>query len=223
MDSPAHRGDPRRPPDFCRYAETGASFSQCARELAPRVELQLAEDAREVALDRACGDEQRLCDLAVGEALAGELGDAALAGRQRVEPREHDPARARTGGAELGLRLLARAAVRPRGGRRRALRGEALAPRCGGCAAEAGRRGRRGHARSSRLASPRSNASIASRSRDSPRSPPATTAGRTLRHAERARSAECPGELELLVCEASCRLAVAEREMGDAACDRQGR
>ena len=40
-------------------------------------------------------------------------------------------------------------------------------------------------------------------------------AGGTLRHAERARGAECPGELELLVCEASRRLVLAEREMGE--------
>ena len=37
---------------------------------------------------------------------AGELGDPALAGRQRVEPRENDAARARAGGAELGLGLF---------------------------------------------------------------------------------------------------------------------
>ena len=40
-------------------------------------------------------------------------------------------------------------------------------------------------------------------------------AGGALRHAECARGAECPGELELLFCEASCRLALAEREMGE--------
>jgi hypothetical protein len=56
-----------------------------------------------VTLDRACSDEQRLCDLAVGEALAGVLGYAALAGCQRVDPCKKDAARAGAGGAELGL------------------------------------------------------------------------------------------------------------------------
>ena len=59
-----------------------------------------------MTLNRACGDEQGLGDLAVDEALAGELGDSALAGCQRVEARENDSPGARTGGAELGLRIL---------------------------------------------------------------------------------------------------------------------
>jgi hypothetical protein len=59
-----------------------------------------------MTLNRACCDEQHLCDLTVGEVLAGELGDPALAGRQRVEPCEHDPARARTGGSQLGLGVV---------------------------------------------------------------------------------------------------------------------
>ena len=48
-------------------------------KLASRAELQLAEDAREVTLDRACGDEEGLGDLAICEVLAGELGDPPLA------------------------------------------------------------------------------------------------------------------------------------------------
>jgi hypothetical protein len=59
-----------------------------------------------VTFNRACGNEECLCYLAVGEALAGELGDTALAGCQGVEPRENDPARARAGGAKLGLGLF---------------------------------------------------------------------------------------------------------------------
>src|SRR5215211_3571178 len=76
---------------------------QRARELISRVEPELAEDARQVPFNRAGGDEQRLCDLAVGEALAGELGDAALAGGQRVEPGQDDSARPRPRRAKLGL------------------------------------------------------------------------------------------------------------------------
>src|SRR5436309_1633588 len=34
------------------------------------------------------------------------LGDTALAGRQRLEPAENHPARARTGGAELGVGVV---------------------------------------------------------------------------------------------------------------------
>ena len=83
-------------------------------KLVSRVELQLAENAREVTLDSTRGDEQHLCDLAVGQALAGELGDSALAGRQRVEPCEQNPTRARARGTELrfgvfGKRLRTRA------------------------------------------------------------------------------------------------------------------
>lgn len=71
-----------------------------------RVELQFAEDAREMTFNRACGDEEGLGDLAVRKSPAGKLGDPALAGRQRVETCENGPARARASGAELGLGLL---------------------------------------------------------------------------------------------------------------------
>src|SRR5829696_8265289 len=71
------------------------------REFVSRAELQFVEDTREVTLHRPRRDEERLGDLAVGESLAGELGDAALAGCERVEPGEHDPARARAGRAKL--------------------------------------------------------------------------------------------------------------------------
>src|SRR5215218_5636383 len=64
------------------------------RELVARRQAQLAEDAREVALDGARGHEQRLRDLAVGEALARELGDAPLARGQRLEAGQRHPARA---------------------------------------------------------------------------------------------------------------------------------
>ena len=45
--------------------------------------------------------------------LAGELGDTALAGCQRVEPSENDPTRPRAGGSELGLSVVGE---RPRTG-----------------------------------------------------------------------------------------------------------
>ena len=55
---------------------------ECRVELVSRIELQLSEDTREVTLNRACGNEECLGDLAVGQAPAGELRDPALAGRQ---------------------------------------------------------------------------------------------------------------------------------------------
>lgn len=45
----------------------------------------------EVPFDGAGGDEQVLGDVAVGQAGGGELGDAALAGCQRVEPAQDEP------------------------------------------------------------------------------------------------------------------------------------
>jgi hypothetical protein len=75
-------------------------------QLVSRVEAKLTEDAREVTLDRAGGNEEGLGDLAVGETLAGELGNATLAGGQRVEPCEDNSAGARTGGANLGLGIF---------------------------------------------------------------------------------------------------------------------
>ena len=68
--------------------------------------MKLAKDTGEVTLDRACGDEKGLGDLAVSKTLTREFSDSALTGGQRVHPCEHDAARARAGGAELGLGLL---------------------------------------------------------------------------------------------------------------------
>jgi hypothetical protein len=59
-----------------------------------------------MTLNRACSDEEGLGDLAVAEALAGELGDPALARCQRVEPGEKNAARACGSGAKLGLGLF---------------------------------------------------------------------------------------------------------------------
>src|SRR5204863_3556357 len=52
-----------------RYAGT-RGLLEGRRELVAGVELQLAEDARQVTLDRSRRDEQALRDLAVREALA---------------------------------------------------------------------------------------------------------------------------------------------------------
>src|SRR3954467_1529520 len=46
-----------------------------ARALQPRVDAELVEDAREVALDGPFGDEQTAGDLGVGRTLGDERGD----------------------------------------------------------------------------------------------------------------------------------------------------
>ena len=136
-----------------------------------------------------------LCDLAVGEVLAGELGDPALAGCQRVEPGEHDPARARAGGAELGLGLFGeRLGARAVGGVERsreklALSRASIAPPKQGAEVSEG-------TRASNIASPRSKASMASRAEalHAHRRP-----RRRLRASPRPARAgrRMPGELEL--------------------------
>ncbi len=75
-------------------------------ELVARVELELAEDAGEVALHGSRRDEERLRDLAVRPALARQLGDPKLARRQRIDSGQDDATRTRAGGTKLRLRLF---------------------------------------------------------------------------------------------------------------------
>src|SRR5215208_4817930 len=56
--------------------------SEAARELGPRAHAELPVHAREVALDRALGEEQRRRDLSVRPAARHELRHAALGRRQ---------------------------------------------------------------------------------------------------------------------------------------------
>ena len=176
--------------------------------------MQLAEDAREVTFNRARGDEQHLGDLSVGEALAGVLGDTGLAGSQRVESRENDPARARAGGAELGLGLFGE-----RSGAQAVGDVERLAEKLSGLGAP--------------IAPPKEGAEVSQGTRSFQSGVAALErvdgltkqelstltaghdAGGMLCHAECARGAECPGKLELLFRQASGRFAVAEHEMGE--------
>jgi hypothetical protein len=58
-----------------RRAEIGISDIEQNSELASRIELQLPKDTGEMALDSAGGDEERLGDLAICEAVGRELGD----------------------------------------------------------------------------------------------------------------------------------------------------
>ena len=183
----------------------GSSFRESSRSL--------REDAREVALNRACGNEEGLRDLAVGEALARELGDPAFTGRQRVGPRENDPRR----GAHpwRGASVSAYSASGPAPARWAASSASrvVLALQCAGCVAEAWRRDQHGRGPFSNLASPRSNASMASRSRDAPRSPPATTpAARSATPSARGAPNAWASRSSL---QAFRRFVIAEREMGE--------
>src|SRR6476646_6148836 len=79
------------PPSFLRGAR-GAG-GECGVKVAARVELQLAEDAREVALDRTCGDEEGLRDLPHGQATTRVFRDAPLARGQGAEPPDDQASR----------------------------------------------------------------------------------------------------------------------------------
>ena len=156
------------------------------------------------------------------EALPGELGDAALARRQRVEPGEDDPARARAGGAKLGLGLLReRLGARAVGGveclaQEFSRLGSPIAPPQQG--AEVGEGARSLQARV---------ATLERLDRLTEQKRPTVTAGHDaggmLRHAERTRGAECPGELDLLFCEASADSRSPSASWASAASERQGR
>ena len=121
---------------------------------------------------------------------------------------------ARTGGAELGLGVVGeRSGARAVGGVE-CLAQAALALRCVDCAAGAWRRGQRG-ARSSNLRVAALERVDRLTEQDAPRSPPATTPAARSATPSRTRGAERPGELELLFCQAFCRLVIAERELGE--------
>jgi hypothetical protein len=188
--------------------------SQVRREFVSRLNPELAEDAREVALDRPCSNEECLGDLAVGEALAGELGDPTFTGRERVEPREHNPARARTGGAELGLGVLGE------GSGARAVGGvECLAeqfPRFSAAIAapeQCTEVGERPRSLQPRVAALERVKGLMEQERSTVTA--CDDPGGTQGHTERARRAECAGEFEVLFGEPSCRCTVAERVMGE--------
>ena len=92
-----------------------------ARESGARGDLELAIGGAEVHLHGPHGDEQRLRDLGVREALGGERGDATLARRQRLHARARDAPRTGAGGAQLGARVLGERARTARGGQLQAL------------------------------------------------------------------------------------------------------
>jgi hypothetical protein len=65
---------------------------------------ELAIHAAEVRLGGLGGDEQRLGDLAIGEAIGGEPGDTQLAGGQRVAAGDRVAPWLGAGGDQLGTR-----------------------------------------------------------------------------------------------------------------------
>src|SRR5438105_3652812 len=72
-----------------------------ASELRARTDLELAEDAAEVSLDRVLGQEEGLRDLAVGRPLGGHASDAQLRGGEMAAALGGVSARASTGCDEL--------------------------------------------------------------------------------------------------------------------------
>src|SRR6266542_5975471 len=78
-------------------------FGEGGRKLRARADRELAVDAREVDFDRPLGDEERLRDLAVGGPFGRHLGDAPLAGGERLEAAQGDAPGTRAGGEELAL------------------------------------------------------------------------------------------------------------------------
>src|SRR5581483_4900295 len=76
------------------------------RELAARLDLELAVRVAQVELDRLRRHEQQARDLAVRMPFGGELRDPALARRERVGPAQRVASRARADGEELRARAL---------------------------------------------------------------------------------------------------------------------
>jgi hypothetical protein len=72
-----------------------------ASELRARTDLELAEDAAQVRLDGVLGEEERLCDLAVGHSLGSHASDAQLGGGEVAAALGRVSTRAGAGGDEL--------------------------------------------------------------------------------------------------------------------------
>ncbi len=64
-------------------------------------DVELLKDVAHVGLDRLDRDKQRLSDLSVAVAFGGELGDAAFARGQGVNPAEHGPPWLGAGGTQF--------------------------------------------------------------------------------------------------------------------------
>ena len=203
--------DPALSRTLCRDS---SAAGECGPKLVSRVDLQLAEDAREVTLDRSGSDEEGLGDLAVAEALASELGNTTLARCQRIEPPQNDPAWPRTRSAELGLSVLGErsGAGSVRGVERLAeqlprFSAAIASPKHGAEVSEGARSFQPGVTaleRVDRLTEQKRSTLTAGH-----------YAGGTPSHAECARGAERLRELKLFFGQAFRRFVIAEREMGE--------
>ena len=80
--------------------------AKCLLELVATGDVELAVDPAQVRLGGIGGDEQRLGDLAVGEAFGGEPRDAQFAGGERVAASDRVPPWLGTGGDQLGARMV---------------------------------------------------------------------------------------------------------------------
>src|SRR5262245_691110 len=85
----------------------GDSRLQGGAQLGACRNAELGEDVVEVRPDRAMGEEELLADLAVGEALGGELGDLQFLGCEPVPPVRLMLLAALPGGAQLLARAFA--------------------------------------------------------------------------------------------------------------------
>ena len=174
-------------------------------------------------LDRARSDEQGLRDLAIRQVLARELGDAALARRERLDAAEDDAPRPGAGRPQLGLGARSK-----RSGARAMRRVERLAQQLARLAAAVAA----AQERTEIGQRPRAVEHCAARSERVDRLPqqglagiPAgDDAGRALRDAERARRAERASELELLLGQALRVIGSSpSASCASAASDRHGR
>jgi hypothetical protein len=90
----------------CRVVRLAVGGREGGGELLAGGDGEFLVGVGEVPFDGAGGDEQVLGDVAVGQAGRGELGDAALAGCQRVEPAQDEPPGSSAGGDEFGAGLF---------------------------------------------------------------------------------------------------------------------
>ena len=197
-----------------RLGSGSGTVGERLRERLARVELELAEDAREMPFHRPRGDEQRLRDLAIRQSLTRDSAMRRSLAVSDSTPLRHDRARAGAGRAELGLGVLGDRSSARADALRRALR--AAAPR-------ASLRRLRRRSSAPRSVSARDALELGIAGRRTRRPPRAAAARPDRRRRPRpaalhatprcARRAERPGELELLLRQPLRRLALAEQQL----------
>src|SRR5438034_9381731 len=81
----SERGRCERGSEAYASARESIAIRQSGLQLVAGFDLELAEDAGEMALHRPCRDEERLRDLPVRPALARQLGNPKLARGERID------------------------------------------------------------------------------------------------------------------------------------------